>query len=323
VSDEVEGPRALVITGPTATGKTDLAVQVAERLDGEVISADSRQVYCDLEIGTAKPDPALRARLPHHGLDLVDPDQRYSAGRFARDAWGWIREIESRGGVPVIVGGTGLFIRALLDPLAPEPDFDPGRRARLRRFLSAQPVDRLEAWLVRLDPDRAADLGGEGGAQRFARSLEVALVSGRPHSWWMRQPPETPALEAPVFSLRLPRDELYRRVDRRFDRMMETGLLDEVRELLERYPEDAPGFRTVGYAELVAHLREGVPLTEAVEAAKRSSRQYARRQLTWFRHQLPEHTVRLDARRPPESLAEEVVERWSEVRALAPGAGDP
>ena len=312
-----------MITGATATGKTDLAAELAERLDGEVISADSRQVYRGLEIGTAKPDPALRGRLPHHGLDLVDLDERYSAGRFARDAWRWIREIESRGRVPLVVGGTGLFIRALLDPLAPEPDFESGRRARLRRFLTAQPVDRLEAWLARLDPERAADLGGEGGTQRFARSLEVALLSGRPHSWWMRQSPETSALDAQVFCLRLPRDELYRRVDRRFHRMMETGLLDEVRGLLERYPADAPGFRTVGYAELIGHLREGIPLSEAVEAAKRSARRYARRQLTWFRHQLSEDTVRLDARRPIESLAAEVVERWQQARALAPGAGDP
>jgi tRNA dimethylallyltransferase len=303
-------PEAVVISGATATGKSELAVEVAERMGGEIVSADSRQVYRHMDIGTAKPSAALRSRVPHYGLDLLDPEESYSAGRFARDAWRWIPEIRRRGRVPIIVGGTGFFIRALLTPLGPEPEFDPGQRERLRRYLTGLPPAVLKRWLQRLDPTRAEPLRGEGGAQRLARSLEVVLLSGRRHSWWLEQPAQTPALPAAVFCLRLPREELYRRIDRRFDEMMAGGLLDEVRRLLERFPAASPGLRSVGYVELIRHLAGELALAGAVEAAKRSTHRFARRQLTWFRHQLPESTVWLDAGRPSAELAAEIVRQW-------------
>lgn len=313
-------PEAIVITGATGTGKSELAVETAERVGGEIISADSRQIYRQMEIGTAKPPAQLRDRVPHFGLDRLDPDEAYSAGQFAHDAWSWIADIRGRGHVPLVVGGTGFFIRALLEPLGPEPDVDPAQRARLRRYLSTQPAESLSRWLARLDPERAAQLEREGGTQRLARSLEVVLLSGRPHSWWHSQPPRTPALAAVVFCLRLPREEVYRRIDRRFERMMADGLLDEVRRLLACYAPDAPGLRSVGYAELVAHLSGELDLGAAVEAAMRNTRHYARRQLTWFRHQLPTGAVRLDARRPVEELAQEIVGLWHE-RGGGSGSG--
>ncbi len=304
------GAGAIVITGATGTGKSELAVEAAVAVGGEVISADSRQVYRQMEIGTAKPPSGLRDRVPHHGLDRLEPSDAYSAGQFARDAWGWIAQIRERGHVPVVVGGTGFFIRALLEPLGPEPELDSAQRAGLRQYLSEQPTESLALWLKRLDPERAAQLEHEGGPQRRARSLEVALLSGRPQSWWHSRPPQTPALAAVVFCLQLPREELYRRIDLRFERMLADGLLDEVRRLVARYPADAPGLRSVGYVELVAHLSSALELDAAVEAAKRSTRRYARRQLTWFRHQLPAQTVWLDARRPTLELAHEIVARW-------------
>ncbi len=303
-------PEAIVITGATGTGKSELAVEVADRVGGEIISADSRQIYRHMDIGTAKPPAALRDRVPHHGLDWLEPDQAYSAGQFARDAWGWVTQIRERCHVPVVVGGTGFFIRALLEPLGPEPELDPARRARLRRYLMEQPPESLKSWLKRLDPKRAAQLGREGGPQRLARSLEVALLSGRPHSWWCSRPPRTVALSALVFCLNLPRPELYRRIDRRFRRMMADGLLDEVRRLLARYPPDAPGLASVGYAQLSAHLNGALELEAAVEAAMRGTRRFARRQLTWFRHQLPADTVWLDAEQPLDELAAEIVRSW-------------
>lgn len=305
-------PDAIVITGPTGTGKSALAVEVAERVNGAIVSADSRQIYRQMDIGTAKPPAALRGRVPHYGLDHLDPDEGYSAGRFARDAWDWIDEIRGRGQIPLVVGGTGFFIRALLEPLGPEPVLPPERRTRLRRYLSGQPVPELHRWLQRLDPGRAEELVGEGGGQRLGRSLEVVLLSGRGHSWWFGRPAETAPLAARVFCLDLPRAELDRRIDERFDRMMEAGLLDEVRGLLGRFAPDAPGLKSVGYAELVAHLGGADPLDVAVEAAKRSTRRYARRQLTWFRHQLPEDTAWLAANRPPAELADEVVRAWGD-----------
>lgn len=303
-------PEAIVITGATGTGKSELAVEVAERVSGEIISADSRQICRHMDIGTAKPPRALRDRVPHHGLDHLEPDQAYSAGQFARDAWGWIAQIRERRHVPLVVGGTGFFIRALLEPLGPEPELDPARRARLRRYLVVQPPESLKRWLKRLDPTRAAQLGREGGPQRLARSLEVALLSGRPHSWWHSRPPRTPALAAVVFCLSLPREDLYRRIDRRFERMMADGLLDEVRRLHARYPLAAPGLGSVGYAELIAHLNGALDLGAAEEAAMRGTRRFARRQLTWFRHQLPAETLWLDAARPLDELAAEIERCW-------------
>ncbi len=303
-------PQAMVITGPTGTGKTRLAVEVAERVGAEIISADSRQVYQHMDIGTAKPSAELRQRVPHHGLDLLNPDEGYSAGRFARDAWRWIEEARARGRGALVVGGTGFFIRALLTPLGPEPDCDPRRRAQLRDYLTRRPIADLRRWLIRIDPSRGAQLEHEGGPQRLSRSLEVALLSGRRHSWWLSRPPETAALQAPVVCLHLPREELYRRIEDRLDRMLAAGLLDEVRRLRAAYGADAPGLKSVGYAEMISHLRSDLSLAEAVEAAKRSTRRFARRQLTWFRHQLPADTLWLSAELPRHELADRIVAYW-------------
>lgn len=301
---------ALVITGPTAAGKSRLAVAVAERLNGEVISADSRQVYRGMDIGTAKPESALRRRVPHHGLDLLDPDEPYSAGRFARDAWRWIRDIRDRGRIAIIVGGTGFFIRALLDPLGPEPELAAERRDRLRAHLARRSPAELKRWLGRLDRARAQRLRDEGGSQRLSRSIEVTLLSGRPHSWWLEQPPETARLEAAVVCIAMPREALYRRIDSRLDAMLEAGLLEEVRHLRASYGDAAPGLRSVGYAELLAHLRGELSLADAMSRAKRSTRRFARRQLTWFRHQLPERAVWLRGDWPFETLLRRTVESW-------------
>ncbi len=319
----VPSPEALVITGPTGTGKSELAVAVAERVGGEIISADSRQIYRRMDIGTGKPGQDLRARVIHHGLDLVEPDGSYSAGRFAVDARRWIGVIRGRGRVPVIVGGTGFFIRALLDPLAGEPDVDDRRRDRLRRYLSGCSVRELKRWLTRLDPARAEQLSAEGGRQRLSRSLEVCVLSGRSHSWWIEAPPAAPAappLSALLFCLSLPLDQLYARLERRFGGMVDEGLLDEVRELARRFPEEAPGFKSLGYAQLMAHLRGEWTLDQALEEAKRHTRRFARRQLTWFRHQLPGDAVWLRADVPCGRLARVIAQRWVEATAGTTGS---
>jgi tRNA dimethylallyltransferase len=304
--------RVLVLTGPTAVGKTDLSLGMAEALDGEIISADSRQVYRGMDIGTAKPTAAERARVRHHGLDLVDPDERYSAGRFARDARRWIEEIRSRGRVPLVVGGTGFFIRALTDPMFREPEMDPARRERLKEWLGGLDDDRLREWLARLDPASATALRERGGTQRLLRALEVALLTGRPLGWWQRHRPATvEPVEGPILVLERPRDVLYARIDRRVDRMLEAGLVDEVADLLRRgYAADLPGMTATGYAEIAAHLRGETSLEEAADRIRRRTRRYARRQLTWFRNQLPARAIRLDAGRPVDELVNEGTKRW-------------
>lgn len=309
---------ALVLTGPTATGKTALSLEVAERLDGEIVSMDSRQVYRGLDIGTAKATLEERARVPHHGIDLVEPDERYSAGRYAEDARRWIREIRARGHVPVFVGGTGFFLRSLTNPLFDEPVFPREQRERIKRYLGAQPSARLRRWLRTLDPETARVLERRGGHQRVARALEVALLSGRPLSWWHRHaPPKEPPLRPLIFVLDLPRAELYRRINERVHGMIDAGLVDEVRGLVERsYDEDDPGMKTTGYIEILPLLRGEATLEEAIDAIQRATRRYARRQLTWFRHQLPDDAVWLDATRPREELVATITESWYHEEAL-------
>ncbi len=303
---------ALVITGPTATGKTALSIEVAVALDGEIISMDSRQVYRGMDIGTAKATPAQRARVPHHGLDIVDPDERYSAGRFAADARRWIAEIRARGRVPILAGGTGFFLRALTHPLFTEPEMPAQARERLHRYLRALPEGELRRWLARLDPGAARALERQGGRQRVERTLEVALLTGRPLSWWhAHAAPSAPPLRPLVFVLQLPWPELRRRIDARVLEMVDAGLVDEVRGLLERGfgPED-PGMNATGYIELVPYLEGRYGLDEAIAAIQRATRRYARRQLTWFRHQLPPGACWLDATKPTHELVREVTERW-------------
>ncbi len=304
--------RVLVLTGATAVGKTSLSLALAETLDAEIVSADSRQVYRGMDIGTAKPSADERARVPHHGLDLIDPDERYSAGRFARDARRWIAGIRGRGRVPLVVGGTGFFIRALTDPLFREPDMDAARRARLESVLAGHDHDRLLDWLDRLDPEGAAGLREQGGRQRVLRALEIALLTGRPLGWWQRnRPPGEEGVTGPVLVLERPRDELYDRINRRVDAMIEAGLVDEVADLLQRgYAPDDPGMSATGYAEIVDHLRGEASIEEAADRIRRRTRGYARRQLTWFRNQLPSRAVRLDATRPLDELVEEGKREW-------------
>lgn len=304
-------PRVLALAGPTASGKTALSLAVAERLGGEIVSMDSRQVYRGMDVGTAKASPAEQARVPHHGLDLVDPGQSYSAGRFAREARSWIGAIEARGRLPLLVGGTGFFLRALLEPVFAEPPMDGPRRDALRAWLAAQPRDRLEAWTARLDPERAP-LAAVGGPQRLSRTLEVALLTGRALSAWHRTaPPDGEPIRALVVVLQVPREELDRRIGARVVRMMEEGLVGEVASLLAAgYAPTAPGMTGVGYREVIAHLRGESTLEETMEAVAVRTRQYARRQLTWFRNQLPSGAVALDATRPLEEQVRGVVEAW-------------
>lgn len=305
----------LVLTGPTGSGKSALALDVAERIDGEIISADSRQVYRGMDIGTAKVTPEERARLPHHGLDLVDPDERYSAGQFARDARRWIREIRGRDRVPLVVGGTGFFTRALTHPMFDEPDMDDDRREMLRARLSDMDRSRLRDWLGRLDPESARRLRNRGGAQRTMRALEVVLLTGRTLPWWQRTHPPTEApLPTATFVLDLPRELLYERINRRVDAMLVGGLADEVARLLkDGYAPGDPGMNATGYPEIVAHLNGEISLDEAARRIRSRTRAYARRQLTWFRKKLPDGAVWIDGTMPKDQLVDRVVEQWSAV----------
>jgi tRNA dimethylallyltransferase len=316
---KIDAPQLLALVGPTASGKTELSLALAEKVRIEVISMDSRQVYRGMDIGTDKVSAAARACVPHHGLDLASPAERYSAGQFARAARGWIREIRERGALPVLVGGSGFFLRAVLDPVFAEPPLDEPRRDALRAYMKGQSVERLARWAEWLDPERAP-LAREGGPQRLARTLEVALLSGRPLSWWHRTtPPEAHGLPGTIVLLDLPRPEMDRRIDERVAAMLARGLVEEVRGLLAAgYGNEAPGMTGTGYREIAAHLGGEVSLEDALGRMKSATRKYARRQLTWFRHQLPDSIHRVDATAPVERQVEEVIAAYEQEGGTVP-----
>ena len=306
-------PLVPVIVGPTGVGKTAVAAAWAALEPITVVSADARQAYRGLDIGTAKPPAALLARVPHVGLDVVDPGGRYSAGQFARDAAAWLSAIRTAGRQPVVVGGTGFYVRALAEGLFHEPPLEAGRRERLRAWTARLPVTRLAHWAARLDRQFAG-----GGRQRAARAIEVALLTGRGLSWWQEHARATGSMRAWYIHLTLPRDALERRIAERVDAMLDAGLVDEVRRTLQRpVAPDASGLDGMGYREVVAMLAGRLPERELRQAIVVATRRYAKRQETWFRHQLGEGGRRkrdevwtLDATEDAHTLAARIHERW-------------
>lgn len=276
-----------VICGPTAGGKSALAMALAEHVPLAVISADSRQLYRGFDIGTAKPSAAERARVPHFGIDVVDPTARYSAAAWARAARGWIADAEHAGRAPVVVGGTGFYIRALVAPLFEEPVLDPHRRRALAAYLAAQPTTELRRWCTALDPARA----GLGRAQ-LSRAIEIALLTGVPMSAWHRGRGQAaaPAMRARYLVVD-PGPALEARVTGRIAAMLDAGWESEVRHLDATVPDDAPAWNATGYASVRAAVRGEITRTDAVAAVARATRQYAKRQRTWLRHQLPRTQV--------------------------------
>jgi tRNA dimethylallyltransferase len=301
------GARVPILVGPTAVGKTAVAVALAAHWPLEIISADSRQVYRRLDIGTAKPSRNERARVPHHGLDLVDPGSRYSAGHFARDGVLWLGEIRSRGNLPMVVGGTGLYVRALAEGLFAEPPLDAAKRRSLDAWTARlEPIELLR-WAARLDPGFRG-----GGRQRAARAIEVALLSGHPLSYWQQAARAQGSLDPWYIVLTVPRPVLHQRIARRAVDMVQRGLIEEVAAVLaEGHGTNTPGLDSIGVREAVEYLHGLRPRESVAEAIAVGTRQYAKRQQTWFRHQLGGSAVTLDATRPPEKLAAEIAALWS------------
>lgn len=296
-----------VVVGPTAVGKTAVGLALAAHWPLEIMSADSRQVYRRLDIGTAKPTRKERARVVHHGLDLIDPGARYSAGHFARDAAGWLADIRCRGRMPVVVGGTGLYVRAFTEGLFQEPPLDAARRRSLDAFTARLESLELLRWAGRLDPGFRG-----GGRQRAARAIEVALLTGHPLTHWQDVARARGAVDPWYIVLTAPRPVLHQRIARRAAEMVQRGLIEEVAAVLaEGHEPTTAGLDGIGVREAVDYLLGKRPRESVAEAITISTRQYAKRQETWFRHQLTGAVLTLDATRPPERLASEIAETWA------------
>jgi tRNA dimethylallyltransferase len=287
-------PLAIALMGPTASGKTALALEWARRLDAEIVSVDSALVYRGLDIGAAKPSTQERAAVPHHLIDVREPWQPYSAAEFALDARRAMDAIAARGRVPILAGGTGLYFHALLHGLSDMPQADPAMRAQLGLEAEQRGWAALHAELARIDPQAAARIHATD-AQRIQRALEVYRLSGRSISHWREQAPP-PRLPYRVLKLVLAPAEralLHSRIEQRFDQMLAHGFLDEVRGLralpqLQAHPQplDLPAIRAVGYRQAWEHLDGAYPAAEFRDRGIYATRQLAKRQLTWLRGQL-------------------------------------
>ena len=272
--------RILILTGPTCVGKTGLSLLIAEYLDTEIISADSMQIYRGMDIGTAKPSHDERRRVRHHMIDIVEPSERYSAGRYIDDVMPIIRSLHGRGAIPLVVGGTGLYIRAMTRGIFDAPQSDPELRAYLRELEEASP-GILYGKLQELDPEKAS-LIKPGDLRRIIRALEVILKTGSPMSVLEREFTKPLPYEFIKIGLTRQRRELYRMIEERVDKMFRQGLVEEVKRLLERNPSETP-LQAIGYKEVIAYLRGEQSLDETVHLVKRATKRYAKRQFTWFR----------------------------------------
>ncbi len=274
----------VVVVGPTASGKTALAIELAERLQTEIISADSMQFYRGMEIGTGAPTPEQLARVRHHFVAFLDPSEDFSAGAFEQQAREIVAELNARGKIAVAVGGSGLYISALIDGLFPGPGKDESIRRRLQDQAEEGGVPDLYARLRQVDPGYA-EIINPNDLRRIVRALEVFEITGTPLSVLHREHRDSIIpLDAVQVALDYPREELYARIDARVDRMIEEGLLDEVRSLVDGgYADALERLRSLGYREMMNHLRGESSLEEAVELMKRNTRRYAKRQFTWFR----------------------------------------
>ncbi|NBB85593.1 MAG: tRNA (adenosine(37)-N6)-dimethylallyltransferase MiaA [Bacteroidetes bacterium] len=274
-----------ILTGPTGVGKTRLSLELGGPAPVEIISADSRQVYTELTIGTAKPDAEMQARVPHHFIDersVFDSDDTFSAGTFATEAWKRIRDIRERGHLPLVVGGSTLYVHALHEGLADIPDVPSAVRAKIESALEEDGPDALFERLQQVDPDTAAGMDATK-TRRVQRALEVYEATGHPLSYYHQQTP-SPPFDFDVVVLHRERQKLYDRINARVDTMLAAGLVDEVAALDARGVDRSRSpLRTIGYKEVFAYLDGDIPHNEMVRLIKRNTRRYAKRQLTWFR----------------------------------------
>lgn len=279
-------PRLVCLVGPTASGKTRLALAIAPALDAEILCADSRQIYRGLDIGTAKPTPAERARVPHHGLDLVEPDAAFDVARYRAAAMTAIADVHARGRNVLVVGGTGLYVRALIAGLCPAPPRSPRLRTVLRGWAEHEGTPALHRRLAHVDAAAAGRIHAND-LVRIVRALEVALLTGRRLSEWQASHGfGDPSFDALLIGLDVPTRVLDARIAARVDEMLAAGWLDEVRALLAAgHPDDAPVWRTLGYDRLRAVVEGHGSLAAARDATVLATRRYAKRQRTWFRHE--------------------------------------
>ncbi|MEZ6129663.1 MAG: tRNA (adenosine(37)-N6)-dimethylallyltransferase MiaA [Planctomycetaceae bacterium] len=296
------------LAGPTAGGKTAAALCLAQRMNAEILSMDSMAIYRGMDIGTAKPTPEEQAQAVHHLIDLVTPDQEFSVAEYVQMAWATVTDIVNRGRTPLFVGGTGLYLRSLLRGVFEGPDADWPFRRRLEQSLEQHGRQWLHDELRKIDPV-TADRLHPNDVRRIVRAIEVYHATGRSIADQHAQQTPTAAQPAAVLWLDPPRAWLHDRINRRVDRMMQQGLLQETQQLLAADPPPGRTARqALGYRELISHLEDGVPLDNCVAQIKAGTRQFAKRQHTWFRNLEECNSVSVTGDESPEMIAHRIMQ---------------
>jgi tRNA dimethylallyltransferase len=288
----VRREKIIAIVGPTASGKTTLAVSLAQKFDGEIVSADSRQIYRGMDIGTAKPTPEECRAVPHHLIDIRNSDEDYSVADYQRDAIAAINDITARGKLPFLVGGTGLYVRAVVENLdIPKTAADPTLRVKIENEIARDGLDAAFKKLIALDPD-AAEVVDPKNPRRVVRALEVALATGIPFTAQRKK--NAPLFDTLTLGLNPPPEVLRKRINQRIDTMIHDGLVNEVQLLIKKNHINAPAFNAIGYREIIAHLDSNgeTSLKDAIAAIKLNTWHYAKRQITWFKKNSDMHWVK-------------------------------
>jgi tRNA dimethylallyltransferase len=302
--------KLLAIVGPTASGKSLIALHAAGVMGGEIVSADSRQIYKYLDIGTAKPSLEDRRRIPHYFVDIFNPDKEYSAGEFGRDARVQIQQIGSRGKTPILVGGSGLYVKAVVDGFFEGPGKDPETRLRLENRLKEEGPESLVRTLRAVDPSTAAAMDITK-PRRIIRALEVFYITGKPLSQFHREQSTTPPFEVVQVGFSWPRELLYKRINDRVNFMFSAGLIEELERLRAMgYSLAMNALNTVGYREVFDYLSGKTDMEETIELVKRNSRRFAKRQMTWFRSDRRIRWIRTDETRTIDELVDQVREQF-------------
>jgi tRNA dimethylallyltransferase len=297
--------KVLALVGPTSSGKTPVSIRLAKKLDGEIVSADSRQVYKYLDIGTAKPSGEQRRQVRHHFVDMLEPTQEYSAGQYGREARETIAKILQSDRTPIVVGGSGLYIKAVIDGLFEGPEKDEEIRAQLESRMKTHGAESLLETLRKVDPEAAAKMDATKH-RRIIRALEVYYITGKPLTELHKQQDSQPAFEVVQFGIQWKREELYARINNRVDKMIADGLIDEVQQLRKKgYDTRLNALNSVGYKEVFDYLDGTMNQETMVELIKRNTRRFAKRQLTWFRADRRVHWIQGE-QRVVEDIAEEI-----------------
>ncbi|OGM90506.1 tRNA (adenosine(37)-N6)-dimethylallyltransferase MiaA [Candidatus Wolfebacteria bacterium RIFCSPLOWO2_01_FULL_38_11] len=274
-------PKIIVIVGPTTSGKSHLAVKISRKFKGEIISADSRQVYKGMDIGTAKPTKAEIQSIPHHLIDIKNPNQNYTLAEYKKDCLKKIKKILQRNNLPIIVGGTGLYIKAVVDNLdIPPASPNSQLRKKLEKELKEKGLPHLYEKLISLDPE-AAYIIDKNNPRRIIRALEITIITNKPFSLQRKQ--GQPLFNALKIGINLPKEKLKNKIRKRTGQMIKNGLVNEVEALIKKYNPSLTVFDAIGYREIINYLNGKITLSEAVELIKRSTWRYAKRQMTWFR----------------------------------------